>query len=204
MDREVVLWKQGFQDRLVWHLLYMAETSLSAFILPIPLLRGLCELHEEYHGFLGIKKEIQLQVGLTPSNRSGILHLVQHLLLPVLFSKQGYSSSWVIKLNANTLKMLQETCSATERKEKSTETHRIWKQKTTGKPLSNKNKRCPLQSRTHWTRQGALSRPTKHWKTAITPYFLWKMKKWKKKVHVKIYLMALRAPKILMRGNPPV
>lgn len=208
MDREVVLWKQGFQDRLVWHLLYMAETGLSAFILPIPLLRGLCELHEEHHGFLGIKKERNTTAGRpSPIQSIGNTAPCSALVVTSPLLKTGLFfqlHGWVIKLDANMLKMLQETCSATERKEKSTETHRIWKQKTTGKPLSSKNKRCPLQSRTHWTRQGALGRPTKHWKTSITPYFLWKMKKRKKKVDVKVYLMALCAPKILMGRNPPV
>lgn len=71
--------------------------------------------------------------------------------------------------------MLQETCKGHSQKGESIETHRNWKQKTTGKPLSNKNNAlCKAE----------LSEPEKEiqtepWNTKkqVTPDFLFKKEK---------------------------
>lgn len=82
--------------------------------------KGLYVLQEEHLKFSGIQKRVtELQLGLIPFNQS-ILHLAHLLLLPILLQSEAVLHTYfrVIHLNANILKMLQETCRATVRKEK--------------------------------------------------------------------------------------
>lgn len=61
---------------------------------------------------------------------------------------------------------------------KSTETHRRWKQNPTGKSLSNKNKQCPLQSRSQPERE--IQTESQNTRKQVTPDFFQKQEKKKK------------------------